>query len=500
MMLTLGYDIGSSSIKCSLWDVGKKSVVASGQHPVQEMEILSPFPGWAEQHPEQWWEYIILLTRKLLSEKGIRGDQIGAIGIAYQMHGLVVVDAAGAVLRPAIIWCDSRAVDIGEQAFNKIGREFCLQHLLNSPGNFTASKLRWVREHEPEIYGRIHKIMLPGDYIAMKLTGEISTTVSGLSEGIFWDHLRGAVSSELLDLFEIDKSLLPEPRPTFSVQGRVSQSAASLLGLPAGIPVAYRAGDQPNNAFSLNVLNPGEIAATAGTSGVVYAVTDSMVHDPLSRINVFTHVNNSEQARRLGILLCINGTGILNSWLRRNVSPELGYVEMNALAAKAPAGSGGLQLFPFGNGAERMLSNANVGSHMAGLDFNRHGRAEILRAGQEGIAFSFRYGVDILRELGVGVTVVRAGKSNLFLSPLFSQTLATILGASIELHDTDGAQGAARGAALGAGMFATVSDAFGSQDNKATIDPVSDDSARMGDFYRHWLAGLQNLLNSREGA
>lgn len=498
-MISIGFDIGSSSIKCSLWDLSKNSVVATGHYPAQEMEILSPFPGWAEQHPELWWEYLVLLTRKLLSESGIRGDDVGAIGIAYQMHGLVAVDASGTVLRPAIIWCDSRAVEIGENAFRKLGKEFCLSHLLNSPGNFTASKLRWMKEHEPEIYHRIHKIMLPGDYVAMKLTGEISTTVGGLSEGIFWDYTRGSVSSELLDFYEIDKDLLPEVRPTFSVQGRLSPPAASQLGLPAGIPIAYRAGDQPNNAFSLNVLKPGEIAATAGTSGVVYAVTDSLVHDPFSRINVFTHVNYTKEAVRLGILLCINGTGILNSWLRRNVTPGLGYDEMNALASKSPAGSRGLLLFPFGNGAERMLSNATVGSHLAGLDFNRHGTSDVLRAGQEGIAFSFRYGVDILRDLGVTINVVRAGKSNLFLSPLFSQTLATVLGASIELYDTDGAQGAARGAALGSGMYHAESEAFDSFEKKAVIHPDSDEGAHLTDVYQHWCSGLKNLLNNRDG-
>ena len=498
-MISIGFDIGSSSIKCSLWDLSKNSVVATGHYPAQEMEILSPFPGWAEQHPELWWEYLVLLTRKLLSESGIRGDDVGAIGIAYQMHGLVAVDASGTVLRPAIIWCDSRAVEIGENAFRKLGKEFCLSHLLNSPGNFTASKLRWMKEHEPEIYHRIHKIMLPGDYVAMKLTGEISTTVGGLSEGIFWDYTRGSVSSELLDFYEIDKDLLPEVRPTFSVQGRLSPPAASQLGLPAGIPIAYRAGDQPNNAFSLNVLKPGEIAATAGTSGVVYAVTDSLVHDPFSRINVFTHVNYTKEAVRLGILLCINGTGILNSWLRRNVTPGLGYDEMNALASKSPAGSRGLLLFPFGNGAERMLSNATVGSHLAGLDFNRHGTSDVLRAGQEGIAFSFRYGVDILRDLGVTINVVRAGKSNLFLSPLFSQTLATVLGASIELYDTDGAQGAARGAALGSGMYHAESEAFDSLEKKAVIHPDSGEGAHLTDVYQHWCSGLKNLLNNRDG-
>jgi xylulokinase len=458
------------------------------------MEISSPQPGWAEQDPQIWWEHVQLLTRKLLSGKGIRGDLVGAIGIAYQMHGLVIVDSSGKVLRPAIIWCDSRAVELGERALQGLGREFCMHHLLNAPGNFTASKLSWVREHEPHIYSKIHKAMLPGDYIAMKLSGQVTTTVSGLSEGIFWDYTRSAPSAELLKYLDIDERLLAEVKPTFGVQGRLTPAAAAALGLPAGIPIAYRAGDQPNNAFSLNVLNPGEVAATAGTSGVIFAVTEKLATDPESRVNIFAHVNHEAARTRLGILLCVNGTGILNSWLRKNVAPDLSYDQMNALAAKAPIGAGGLKLFPFGNGAERMFSNATVGCHMAHLDFTRHTRADLLRAAQEGVAFSFAYGADILSRLGVSITVVRAGHSNMFLSPLFSQTVATVLGSSVELYGTDGAQGAARGAALGSGMYQSLIDAFDTFEKKGTINPAPADAAQTADAFRHWVEHLQKLL------
>jgi xylulokinase len=493
-MFSIGYDIGSSSVKCCIWDVATSAVVASGQYPETEMEITSPQPGWAEQDPQTWWEHVQLLTRRLVGGKGIRGDQVGAIGIAYQMHGLVIVDSSGKVLRPAIIWCDSRAVEVGEGALQGLGREFCMHHLLNAPGNFTASKLRWVRDHEPRIYSQIHKAMLPGDYIAMKLTGEVTTTVSGLSEGIFWDYIRSAPSSELLQYYDVDERLLADIKPTFGVQGRLTHAAAAALGLHAGIPIAYRAGDPPNNAFSLNVLNPGEVAATAGTSGVIFAVTGALVTDPDSRVNVFAHVNHEAAQTRLGILLCVNGTGILNSWLRKNVVPDLSYDQMNVLAAKSPIGAAGLQLFPFGNGAERMFSNATLGCHMAHLDFTRHTRADLLRAAQEGVAFSFAYGADILSRLGVSISVVRAGYSNMFLSPLFSQTVATVLGSSVELYGTDGAQGAARGAALGSGMYHSFTDAFDSFEKKGTIDPAPADAPQTSDAYLHWVEQLKKLF------
>jgi xylulokinase len=493
-MFSIGYDIGSSSIKCAILDCESGKTVAHGSHPAEEMEIQSPKPGWAEQDPELWWRYGITLTKRLLQENRINPTLIKAIGISYQMHGLVIVDEQQRVLRPSIIWCDSRAVDIGRTAFSTLGEEFCLQHLLNSPGNFTASKLRWVRENEPKIFKQIHKAMLPGEFIAMKLTGEISTTVSGLSEGIYWDFVKDAVSTKLLQYFQIEERLLAPVRPTFSDQGHLTKSAAERLGLSEGIPVAYRAGDQPNNAFSLNVLNPGEVAATAGTSGVVYGVIDKITYDNKSRVNPFAHVNHSAAQPRLGVLLCINGTGIQNSWLRRNAASGMSYVEINDSAAKIPIGSDGVTVIPFGNGAERILENKNIGSQILGLDFNRHSRSHVLRAAQEGIAFSFKYGVDIMNEMGMDIQVIRAGHANMFLSPVFRQTLANITGATIELYDTDGAQGAARGAAVGAGLFTSFQDAFKSLNKTDQVTPSSSEVDATRSAYERWLSHLQRTL------
>lgn len=475
-MYLLGYDIGSSSVKASLVDAQTGRCVATSFYPKSEAAIIALKPGWAEQEPISWWENLKLATSDIMSAFGADPKDIKAIGISYQMHGLVCVDKDGNVLRPSIIWCDSRAVPYGQKAFDAIGHERCLSHLLNSPGNFTASKLAWVKENEPGLYAKIYKIMLPGDYIAMKLTGEIRTTVSGLSEGMLWDFAGNSPAQILLDHYGIDRSLLADVCPTFSEQGRVTAAAAAELGLAEGIPVTYRAGDQPNNALSLNVFNPGEIASTAGTSGVVYGVLGEVNYDPKSRVNTFAHVNHTADDPRLGVLLCINGTGILNSWMKRNVAPEgISYADMNDLAATAPIGSAGVSIMPFGNGAERMLENRETGCSVHGISFNIHDRAHLLRAAQEGIVFSFKYGIDIMEQMGMSVKKIHAGHANMFLSPIFRETLAGVTGAVIELYDTDGSVGAAKGAGIGAGIYKDNNEAFSSLEKLAVIEPAHQD-------------------------
>lgn len=486
-MYLLGYDIGSSSVKASLVDAQSGKCTASAFYPKSEAPIIAVRKGWAEQDPSSWWEYLKQATADILAASRVDPKDIKAIGISYQMHGLVCVDKDGNVLRPSIIWCDSRAVPYGQKAFEAIGEEKCLSHLLNSPGNFTASKLAWVKENEPETYSKIHKIMLPGDYIAMKLSGEICTTVSGLSEGMLWDFAEGAPAQLLLDCYGISRELLADIRPTFSEQGRVSASAAAELGLAEGTPITYRAGDQPNNALSLNVFNPGEIASTAGTSGVVYGVLGEVNYDPKSRVNTFAHVNHTAEQTRLGVLLCINGTGILNSWMKRNVAPEgISYAEMNEIAAKAPIGSAGVSILPFGNGAERMLENREVGSSIHGVNFNVHGREHLLRAAQEGIVFSFKYGIEVMEQMGMNVSKIHAGHANMFLSPIFRETLAGVTGAVIDLYDTDGSVGAAKGAGIGAGIYKDNNEAFATLEKLAVIEPSQADAQAYANAYGSW--------------
>ena len=486
-MYLLGFDIGSSSVKCSLVDAQSGACLGTAFAPKSEAPIKAINPGWAEQNPEDWWSYLKAATADVLSQSKINVRDIAAIGISYQMHGLVCVDKDKNVLRPAIIWCDSRAVQIGEEAFSELGRSQCLTHLLNTPGNFTASKLAWVKRNEPEIFEKIDKIMLPGDYIAMRLTGEICTTVSGLSEGMFWDFQNGDVANFLLDYYGIPRSFIPEIKPTFAEQGRLTESVAKELGLAAGIPVTYRAGDQPNNALSLNVFEPGEIASTAGTSGVVYGVNGEISFDPKSRVNTFAHVNHQKGYNRLGILLCINGTGILNAWMKRNVVPEgLGYADMNDIAAQAPIGAKGVSVLPFGNGAERVLENREAGCSIHGVNFNIHNRSHLLRAAQEGIVFSFKYGIEIMEDMGMPINKIHAGNANMFLSPLFRDTLAGVTGATIELYDTDGSIGAAKGAGMGAGIYKDHNEAFASLQKIKVIEPKASDMPAYNEAYQLW--------------
>lgn len=490
---TLGIDVGSSSVKVSLLDLDSGKCAGSVTLPEKEMPIDAPQSGWAEQDPRLWWEYVTQGIRSL--GEGVDLSAVRAIGITYQMHGLVCLDRAGEPLRKSIIWCDSRAVPFGERAWKELGEERCLRELLNSPGNFTASKLAWVRENEPEIFSRVDRFMLPGDYILYRLSGEKSTTQSGLSEQILWDFQQDRRADFVANYYGIHPDTIPSELPSIGVQARVSEAMAQELGLSARVPIAYRAGDQPNNAFSLNVMEPGEVAATGGTSGVVYGVMDQPKADPLSRVNTFLHVNHASQAPRYGVLLCINAVGILNAWMKRTVAPELDYVEMNRVAAEAPVGSDGVLALPFGNGAERMLENRFTGASFVGIDLNRHQKAHLLRAAQEGIAFAFRYGIEIMRENGLKAEVIRAGEANLFLSPLFRQTLATLCDVRIELYNTDGALGAARGAALGAGLYDSREEAFALLTKTNEVLPVPEDKTSLEKAYQSWKQELQKQLD-----
>lgn len=493
----LGFDIGSSFIKVSVIHADTGELAGGSQSPGSEMKMESPQPGWAEQSPDMWWENLVSATRQLFTEQPNLKDNIAAVGITYQMHGLVAVDKNHQVLRDSIIWCDSRAAGIGHKAFREIGEDTCLKNFLNSPGNFTASKLKWVQDNEPEVYEKIHKIMLPGDYIAMKLTGRICTTVSGLSEGIFWNFRKNETAGRLLEYYGISEELIPEALPSFGVQGALTQAAAEATGIPEGTPVSYRAGDQPNNAFSLKVTEPGEVATTAGTSGVIYGIIDHPGADEKSRVNTFVHVSHSPEEPRYGVLLCINGTGILNSWLRKtlSVSESLTYEEMNRLAREAPVGSDGAVILPFGNGAERIFENRNIGAQFYGLNFNRHHAGHILRAAQEGIVYSMNYGFKIMQGMGMKTDTVKAGKANMFLSPLFREAFVNTTGTTLELYNTDGAQGAARGAGVGAGVYGNTSEAFEGLRLLEVEEPDPGKQAMYEKAYQDWYDKLKENNN-----
>ncbi len=493
--LLLGYDIGSSSIKASLINADTGELVGSANSPVQEMKIESPQNGWAEQHPESWWQHVITATKVMIKKIFPESFEVAGIGISYQMHGLVIVDKNYKVLYPSIIWCDSRAVDLGNDAFSKLGSKYCLGSCLNSPGNFTASKLKWVKENLPDIYSKIYKIMLPGDYIAMKLTNEIHTTISGLSEGIFWDFEKKALAEKVISYYDLNKDFLADVTPTFSLQGKLTKEAATELGLEPGIPIAYRAGDQPNNALSLNVLNSGEIAATAGTSGVIYGVTNKNIYDDDSRVNTFAHVNYSKDKPNNGVLLCINGTGIQYSWLKQNIlDNRYSYNDMNKIASNIAIGSDGVMCFPFGNGAERVLKNKDINGHLSGINFNVHNKNHLIRAAQEGIAFSFRYGLDIMKSIGIDFNIIRAGDSNLFQSEVFREAFVNVCNVNLEIYNTDGSQGAARGAGIGIGYYASEKEAFKGLKKINELQPDNKLVEKYNAVFEAWKKELLNLL------
>lgn len=493
-MYSIGYDIGSSSIKAALVETSSGKNIAVVNEPKVEMEMLAVKNGWAEQHPDEWWKHICVATKRLIQENNLDSSQITGVGISYQMHGLVIVDKNGEPLRNSIIWCDSRAVEIGQKAFDNLGHDICSSQLLNSPANFTASKLKWVKENEPEIYDKIYKFMLPGDYIAYKLSDFICSTISGLSEGIFWDFKQNEIADWLLEHYGINKNIVPEIVGTFATQGMVSVKGAVESGLTEGTPILYRAGDQPNNALSLNVFNPGEVAATGGTSGVVYAITESLSVKESSRVNNFAHVNYDVSNVRIGKLLCINGAGIQYRWLLNNLNVA-SYEEMNDLAASVPIGSDGVTIHPFGNGAERMLNNRTLGTQMSNINLNNHTKAHLCRAALEGIAFSFVYGMEIMKSDGIVPTVIRAGNDNLFRSDIFSNTVATLIGQEIEIYNTTGAIGAARACELHKGDF----DAFGKQimDNDYVMGfKPSGNKDMYENAYQKWKNELGQLLKN----
>lgn len=492
-MYCIGYDLGSSSLKAALVEKSSGKTIGIISEPKGEMRMLSPQPNWAEQDPNFWWKLVCFATKKLLKKTGIDPKKIEHIGIAYQMHGLVLVDVTGKPLRNAIIWCDSRAVSIGEKAFLELGADRCMNHLLNSPANFTASKLKWVYENEPEVYEKIHKYMLPGDFIAYKFSGEISTTINGLSEGTLWDFKEHKTANWLLDHYNLDAGMTPDLVSNFNTQCRIHQQAANETGLTVGTPIRYRAGDQPNNAFALNVMNPGEVAATGGTSGVVYALTNSKTSTEYERINHFAHVNYTQKFPVIGKLLCINGSGILYRWIKDNVKVS-NYGEMNKLAAQQPIGSNGVSVLPFGNGAERMLNNRNIGAHIKNLDLNKHNSATLCRAVLEGIAFSFVYGMEIMQKDNASLNVIRTGSDNLFQSSVFSQTIASLTGQEIEIYKTTGAVGAARGASMNFTDFGDHSISLSKSDFKESFSPEKD-SSPYKKAYQFWKEQLTKQLN-----
>lgn len=498
MSYLLGYEIGSDKVKAALINADTNKVIAQEEAPDGEMKIHSHQKGWAEQEPKDWWKKLCKCTKKLIKKTAILPSEIVSIGIAYQMHGLVLLDEDNKPLRSSIIWCDNRAVRIGDDALFDLGMNYCFTNLLNSPGNFTASKLKWIQDNEPQLFEKIHKIMLPGDYIAYKLTGQVSTTISALSEGVFWNFKERKISKELLDYFGFDESIIPKICKTIEHQGELSKKAAKQTGLAKAIPVTYRAGDQPNNALSLNVLKKGEIAITSSNSGVVYGVVEHLMSDNKSRVNSFAHVNYDNDFRKIGVLLCLNGAGSLYSWVRQNVArTNRSYADMERILSSVPIGSDGVCILPFGNGSERIFNNKNIDAHIYNLQFNKHTRAHIYRASVEGVAFAFVYGIALLKEMGIEINKIRVGSSDMFQSKTFTNTISTLLGKEIEILDTSGAIGAALASGVGVGIYKNIEEAVGHIQIK-NIQTPNFDYAQCSKAYHYWLSILNKSITVSE--
>ncbi len=492
----LGFDIGSSSIKAALVNAETREILTIVSAPPAEMPIASPQGGFAEQDPDMWWQYVCECCQKLIAQHPDARDNIQSIGLAYQMHGLVVIDKDGKLLRPSIIWCDSRAVTTGEEILDGLDKDQFLHSHYNYPGNFTFSKLRWIQQNQPDLFEKIDKIMLPGDYIAYKMTGLARTSITGLSEGIMWNFEKNEADRELFEKCGIDPDVVPEYQHTFSTQGIVTRHAAVELGIKPGSPVSYRSGDQPNNAWSLHVNEPGIMAGTGGTSGVLYGISEKPVIDRSQRTNSFAHVNYIPEKPRIGTLLCINGAGIMYSWIRRNITgQEISYADLEKRAATIAPGAEGLSILPFGNGAERMLQNKPVGAHIMGLDLNRHHQDHIIRAGLEGIGFAFYYGYEIMKDLGMTSQILRVGNDNLFQSKIFSQLLSSLSGITIEIRNATGAVGAALGAGLGSGYYKNPDEALSSQEVIQTIEPDQNLLFTYQEPYQKWKSELLKKLN-----
>lgn len=494
-MYFLGIDLGSSSIKLSVLDGEKGLTLCSVKVPENEMEIEAPKFGWAEQDPIKWWEYVKQGFRLLKEKNNIDLKKIKGIGIAYQMHGLVLTDDKLNPVRPSIIWCDSRAVGIGNKVYEALGAEVCQSQILGSPGNFTASKLKWVKDNEPEVFKKASFMMLPGDFIAAKLSGVPQISTSGLSEAALWDFSKAKLATQILDQMEISTDLIPEVVPNFGDQATVNAEVAAELGLDSGVKITYRAGDQPNNAFSLNVLKSGDIATTAGTSAVMYAVTDKNTGDDQNRINTFLHVNDTELQKSNGVLLCINGSGITYQWLRKLLShgreKMISYEQLNLEAAKVAPGSEGLRFYPFGNGVERIFNNREVNSGIENLNFNIHKPTHLVRSACEGIVFAMNYGFEVMKSLGATGQVIRAGKENLFLSPVFREIFTSTTQTTLELYNTSGSEGAARGAAYGYGFYSRFEEAFESLKRLDTIEPNKELVSQYQDIYEEWKGNIK---------
>ncbi|MGD0987977.1 MAG: xylulokinase [Candidatus Sulfotelmatobacter sp.] len=446
----LGIDIGTGGTRALVIDESGKVISSSAE---EHRPFASPHIGWAEQDPADWWRACGLATRKVLTQSGICSEQIACVGFSGQMHGAVLLDSQGQVVRPALIWCDVRTQKQADELTATIGAER-LRQLTCNPAlpNFTLTKCLWVRENEPENWGRVRSLMLPKDYVRYRLTGERATDLADASGTLLLDVAHRRWSQEILDFVQMDSALLPALYESPEICGRVSEAGAAATGLLSGTPVVAGAGDQAAGAIGIGAVSPGAVSATIGTSGVVLAATNLPALDPEGRVHSFCH----GLANRWLVMGVTQAAGLSLRWFRDQFGAINGhtdsYEDLTRMAAKVPAGSDGLLWAPYLMGERTPYLDATARGMLVGLTAS-HTRAHVVRAILEGVAFSLRDTFTIFDQIDVPVKSIRLGGGGA-RSALWRQIQADVYGHAVETVAVE--EGAAYGAAILAGVGAKV--------------------------------------------
>jgi len=412
-------------------------------------------PLWAEQRPENWWDAAVLAIRGVLAEAGISGSQVKGIGLSGQMHGLVMLDGTGSVIRPALIWCDQRSQAQVDAVNAQLGRENILRYIANPVlTGFTLPKLLWVRDNEPHLFARMRRMLLPKDYIRFCLTGEFATEVSDASGTALFDVVNRRWSYEMIDGLGLNRTTLPKCYESSEISGKITPRVAEQTGLAAGTPVVGGGGDQAASAVGNGIVEPGIVSCTLGTSGVVFAHMDQVAYDPAGRVHTFCHAVRD----KWHVMGVTQGAGLSLQWFRNQLAPGTAYDELMKEAEQSPAGAQGLFWLPYLMGERTPHLDATARGGWIGLT-NSHRRADLIRSIIEGVSYSQRDCLDIVAGLGVPLNSVRASGGGA-KSPFWRQLLADILGKRVVTLETQ--EGSAYGAALlalaGTGEYSSVPD------------------------------------------
>jgi xylulokinase len=484
MSLMMGIDVGTTATRAI---VVRPDGHVAGAATVGHPPIQMPKAGWAEQNPEDWWHATIEAVRTAVERSGAAGAEIASIGLSGQMHGVTLLDKANVVLRPAIIWCDQRTQPQCDWITNRVGAERLIR-LVSNPAitGFSAPKLLWIRDHEPRLYERAAHLLLPKDYVRLRLTGEFATDVSDASGTLVFDVVNRRWSEEVLEILQIDRAILPVARESVEVSGAISSEAALLTGLRARTPVMAGAGDQAASAVGNGIVSPGLASATLGTSGVIFSYTDSPKMDPQGRVHTFCHA----VPRKWHVMGVTQGAGLSLRWFREQLGEsEAWYARQTGVdayeiiieeASKIPPGSDSLLFLPYLMGERTPHLDPRARGMWFGLTA-AHTRGHLIRSILEGVAFSLRDSIEILRELRIPVNQVRASGGG-SRSSLWRQIQAEIYGEKVaSLRESEGsAYGAALLAGVGSGIYSSVGEA--AQETVKVLNEVSPHSGNAAHY------------------